>query len=56
MPGVVNQLLATEVALNKLGGRGISGLEAEQVIWNRHAVIKNRRELRAGANARRVGS
>jgi uncharacterized DUF497 family protein len=36
-------LLATEVALNKLGARGISVVEAEQTIWNRHVVVRNRR-------------
>ncbi|HEV3319517.1 MAG TPA: hypothetical protein VG053_07285 [Solirubrobacteraceae bacterium] len=40
MPDVVNQLLATEVALDKLGARGISSAEAEQAIWNRHVVIQ----------------
>jgi hypothetical protein len=40
---VVNQLLATEVALDKLGARGISSAGAEQVIWNRHVMIRNRR-------------
>jgi ABC-type branched-subunit amino acid transport system ATPase component len=43
MPDVVNQLLATEVALDKLGARAISSPEAEQAIWNRHVVIRNRR-------------
>jgi hypothetical protein len=43
VPDVVNQLLATEVALDKLGVRGISTAEAEQAIWNRHVVIRNRR-------------
>jgi putative ABC transport system ATP-binding protein len=42
-PYAVNQLLATEVALDKLGARAISGAEAEQAIWNRHVVIRNRR-------------
>jgi uncharacterized DUF497 family protein len=42
VPDAVNQLLATEVALDKLGARGISAAEAEQTIWNRHVVIKNR--------------
>ena len=42
-PDVVNQLLATEVALGKLGARAISSAEAEQALWNRHAVIRNRR-------------
>jgi uncharacterized DUF497 family protein len=43
VPDAVNQLLATEVALNKLGARGISVVEAEQTIWNRHVVVRNRR-------------
>jgi hypothetical protein len=43
MPDVVNQLLATEVALDKLGARAISSAEAEQALWNRHVVIRNRR-------------
>lgn len=43
MLDVVNQLLATEVALDKLGARGISVADAEQSIWNRHVVVKNRR-------------
>lgn len=38
-----NQLLATEAALDKLGARGISVVEAEQTIWNRHVAVKNRR-------------
>jgi uncharacterized DUF497 family protein len=42
VPDAVNQLLATEVALDKLGARGISAAEAEQAIWNRHVVVKNR--------------
>jgi hypothetical protein len=40
---VVNQLLATEVALDKLGVRAISAAEAQQAIWNRHVLIRNRR-------------
>ncbi|MGA9876811.1 MAG: hypothetical protein WBQ21_13495 [Solirubrobacteraceae bacterium] len=43
MPDAVNQLLATEAALDKLGARGISTAEAGQTLWNRHVVIKNRR-------------
>jgi uncharacterized DUF497 family protein len=39
----VNQLLATEVALEKLGARGISLAEAGQTIWNRHVILRNRR-------------
>jgi uncharacterized DUF497 family protein len=40
---VVNQLLATQVALDKLEARGVSVADAEQTIWNRHVVVKNRR-------------
>ncbi len=43
MPDAVNQLLATEAALDKLGARAISVVEAGQTIWNRHVIIRNRR-------------
>jgi uncharacterized DUF497 family protein len=39
----VNQLLATEAALDKLGVRGITVAEAEQTIWNLHVIVRNRR-------------
>jgi ABC-type branched-subunit amino acid transport system ATPase component len=48
----VSELLATEAALDKLGARGISLLETEQTIWNRHVIVKNRR----GAPQRRQPS
>jgi hypothetical protein len=43
VPDVVSKLLATEAALDKLGARGITVVEAEQTIWNLHVVVKNRR-------------
>ncbi len=43
MPRAVSHLIATEVALDKLGARGVSASEAEQTLWNRHVVIRNRR-------------
>jgi hypothetical protein len=43
VPDVVTQLLGTEVALDKLGARRISIVEAAQTIWNRHVMVKNRR-------------
>jgi uncharacterized DUF497 family protein len=43
VPDAVNQLLATEAALDKLGARGISLAEAGQTIWNRHVIVRNRR-------------
>ena len=44
---VVHQLLATDVALDKLGARGIlaeEAEEAEQLPRNRHLMIRNPRE------------
>lgn len=43
MADVISQLLATETSLEKLGARAISIAEAEQAIWNRHVIAKNRR-------------
>jgi len=40
---VVRQLFATEEALDKLGGRGISIGEAEQLLRNRHVLVRNLR-------------
>jgi uncharacterized DUF497 family protein len=43
VPDAANQLLATEAALDKLGARGISVADADQTIWNRHVILRNRR-------------
>ncbi len=40
---VTGQLLATDVALDKLGARAISAQEAEQLPRNRHIVVRNPR-------------
>jgi hypothetical protein len=40
----ISQLLATDIALDKLGARGISAHEAEQLPRNRHALVRNPRE------------
>ena len=40
----VRQLLATDVALDKLGAHGISAEEAEQLPRNRHVTARNPRE------------
>lgn len=40
----VHQLLATDVALDKLGARAISAQEAEQLLRNRHVAVRNPRE------------
>lgn len=38
---VVHQLLATDVELDKLGARGISGAEVEPLPRNRHVTVRN---------------
>jgi len=43
VPDAISQLLATRAALDKLGARRISVAEAEQTVWNRHAIVRNRR-------------
>jgi hypothetical protein len=40
----VHQLLASDVALDKLGARDISAEEAEQLPRNRHHTVRNPRE------------
>jgi len=44
VPEAIHQLLATDVALDKLGARGISGEEAEQLPRNQHVLVRNPRE------------
>ena len=51
MTDAVHELLITEAALDKLGARGISAQEAEQLPRNRHAIVRN---PRTGATARRL--
>jgi hypothetical protein len=41
MPDIVHELLATEVALAKLGARNVSAGEAGQLPRNRHAIVSN---------------
>ena len=43
MPDAVHELLATEVALAKLGARNISADEAGQLPRNRHVIVQNPR-------------
>jgi hypothetical protein len=40
----IHQLLATDTALDKLGALGISAQEAEQLLRNRHATVRNPRD------------
>lgn len=41
MPDSVHELLATEVAIDKLGARGISVEEAGELPRNRHVTVRN---------------
>jgi hypothetical protein len=43
MPDAIAELLATDTARVKLGARGISTAEAEQLPRNRHAIVRNPR-------------
>ena len=63
MPDAVHELLATEVALAKLGARNISAEEAGQLPRNRHIIVRNphaggepssRRLMIGGTNGGRV--
>ena len=44
MSDVVYELLTTEVASDKLAGRGISTADVEQVPRNEHVTVRNPRE------------
>jgi len=48
----VHELLRTSAALDKLGARGISAQETEQLLRNRHAIIRNRRDVPSGSDRR----
>lgn len=43
MADAIAELLATDAARVKLGARGISTADAEQVPRNRHAIVRNPR-------------
>lgn len=53
MPDVVRELLATPVAIEKLGARGISVTEADQVFKNTHRMLRNPKS-RSGWPERRM--
>ena len=48
----VYRLLATKAAVDKLGGRGISTKEAEQLSRNRHVTVRNPRDARQDSERR----
>lgn len=55
MADVVHQLFATEKALDKLGARGISMSEAEQLLRNRHASSGTYEATQTADSGQRVG-
>jgi hypothetical protein len=48
----VHELMATKAAVDKLGARGISTDEAEQLPRNRHVTVRNPREAPRGTERR----
>lgn len=50
----VSQLLASDVALDKLGARGISAGEVQQLLRNDHVVVSNPREGGESDTTRRL--
>jgi len=48
----VRELLITEAALDKLGARGISPLEAEQIPRNQHVTVRDPRHGSGSAGRR----
>ncbi len=48
----VRELLVTELALEKLGARGISAIEAEQVPRNQHVTVRDPHEGSQGSGRR----
>ena len=55
VPEEVIELLLTEAALGKLGGRSIAAEEAEQVLRNAHVVVRNPRAPDAGSRRLLIG-
>ncbi len=55
MPDAINELLATEVAIDKLGARGIATHDARQIPRNAHVVVRNPHKTPAGKRRLLVG-
>jgi uncharacterized protein DUF4258 len=51
----VHQLLATDVALDKLGARHIAAVEAEQLLRNPHLIVRNPRTPDPGKRRLLIG-
>jgi uncharacterized DUF497 family protein len=55
MPDAVNELLITEVAIDKLGARGITTHDARQIPKNAHVVVRNPHNALAGKRRLLIG-
>ena len=55
MHDLINELLATEAAIDKLGARGIVTHEARQIPRNPHVLVCNPRSASAGKRRLLIG-
>lgn len=55
MPGAIAELLLTEVAIDKLGGRSITAHDARQVPRNDHVIVRNPRDATPGKRRLLIG-
>lgn len=52
MPDSIAELLVTDVAIDKLGARGITVHDARQIPRNAHVIVRNPREASPGRRRR----
>jgi uncharacterized DUF497 family protein len=55
MPDALAELLVTEVAIDKLGARGITTQDARQVPRNDHVVVRNPHDASTGKRRLLIG-
>lgn len=55
MPDAIAELLVTEVAIDKLGARGITTHDARQIPRNNHVIVRNPNRTSAGKRRLLIG-
>lgn len=55
MPEEITELLVTEVAIDKLGARGITTHDARQILRNAHVVARNPNKTSPGRRRLLIG-
>ena len=55
MPDAIAELLVTEVAIDKLGARGITTHDARQIPRNAHVIVRNPRKTSPGKRRLLIG-